>query len=75
MVAGREGLDMAGGGGGEGGRVGSGLVNIGCIGWSSLSPSEVRSCRMESQPSDLGNMVRGGPVHTKCLWPVAMQHR
>ena len=76
MVAGKEGLDVAGGGGGgEGGRVGSGLVNIGCIRWSSFSPSEVRSCRMELHPSDLGNMVRGGPVHMKCLWPVAMQHR
>ena len=72
MVAGREELDVAGGGGG---RVGSVLVNMGLIGWSSFSPSEVRSWRMESQPSDLGNMVRGGPVHTKCVWLVATQCR
>ena len=66
MVAGREGLDVAGGGGGGGrggkgegggGRVRSGLVNIGCIRWSGFSPSEVRSCRMELQPSDLEDIT------------------
>jgi hypothetical protein len=36
---------------------------------------EINWVTQEVRTSDLGNMVRGGPVHTKCLWPVTTQYR
>lgn len=60
----------------EGGR-GGGVpdIKIGHLGWSSFSPSEMRSPTMDSEASDRGNIMTGGPLQRNSLWCLPTQCR